>query len=264
MNTPAFSEQVDLFTAALGLPEEPLGLYYTDSRPAFGFSPRPQTPLSQLPKENDGNLNWTSCLLGKLRRARREKAPAFFDEERYGCSGGAFFMGFKPDYEPFEPALLSTGIPGKIPGERYVDSPETGERFYNDFQPLEASGPVLVAQALSLFQDEERPELVIMFPNRKSLIGLNALTVFLTGDMNAVKMPFGVGCCTTVCWPRKFLAQGKTCAVVGGYDINMIKYLKDGELIYTVPYGLFLNMVEKWHLAVPGTKPWGRLMDKTS
>ncbi len=260
MNTPAFSEKMDEFLAALGLPEEPMGLVYTERRPEHGFTPRAQTPLSQLSRDGNGHINWNSCVLGKLRRARREKASAYFDEERYGCLGGAFFMGFKSWYEPFEPALLSTGIPGKIPGEHYVDSVESGERFYNDFEPPEATAPVLVIQPLSLFNEEERPELVIMFPDCKTLIGLNALTVFLTGDIHAVRMPFGVGCCTTISWPRKFMAQGKTCAVVGGYDINMIKYLKKGELTYTVPYGLFQNMVEKWHLAMPGTRAWKRLV----
>lgn len=265
-----FSVQLGAFMDALGMSEEPMGLMYTDRRPARGFTPRAQTPISQLAEQRAGQkdkageatMDWVSCMLGKLRRARRKKAPAYFDQEHYGCQGAAFFMGFKPWYEPFEPALVSTGIPGKFPGERYADSPETGKRFYDNFEPPAASGPVLIIQPLSLFREHEQPELVIMFPDFHPLIGLNALTVFLTGDMHAVRMPFGVGCCTVVSWPRKFLARGETCAVVGGYDINMIKYLKHGQLTYTVPYALFQSMVEKWPMAMPGTKAWKRLAPK--
>ena len=255
-----FSEKLEPFMDVLGLIEEPMGLFYTDEKPATGFSPRQQISLKQLPQASDGEINWISCVLGKIRRARREKAPAYFDHEHYGCLGGAFFMGFKPYYEAFEPALLSTGIPGKMEGERYVDSPETGKAFYDAFEPPKATAPVLVIQPLSLFKKDERPELVIFFPNRESMIGLNALTVFLTSDPGAVQIPFGVGCCGLISWPRKFLQQGKMRAVIGGFDINCLKYLKENELTYTVPFDLFLEMLEKWPQSMLGTNAWKRII----
>ena len=247
------------FMDVLGIIEEPMGLFYTDKKPAAGFTPRKQVSLKLLPEASDGEINWISCVLGIIRRARREKAPAYFNNEHYGCLGGAFFMGFKPYYEAFEPALLSTGIPGKMEGERYVDSPETGKAFYDAFEPPEATAPFLVIQPLSLFEKDEQPEHVIFFPNRKSMIGLNALTVFLTGDPDAVRIPFGMGCCGLITWPRKFLQQGKMRAVIGGFDINCLKYLKENELTYTVPFELFLEMLAKWPHSMLGTKAWKRV-----
>ncbi len=260
VNGPEFTQKLESFMEALGLTEEPMGIFYTDKKPVTGFTPKAQIPLSRLPQESNGEVNWISCVLGKVRRARREKAAAYFDQEHYGCLGGAFFMGLKPYYEEFEPALLSTGIPDKMEGERYVDSPETGKAFYDGFKPPKATAPVLVIQPLSLFKEEEQPETVVFFPNRETMIGLNALTVFITRDPDAVRMPFGVGCCGLISWPIKFLRQGKTKSVIGGFDINCLKYLKENELTYTIPFDLFLEMLEKWPQSMVGTKTWKRIM----
>lgn len=249
----------ETFLAALGLTEEPMGIFYTQNKPAKGFCPKPQTHLCRLSRESSSEINWNSCVLGKVRRARREKAAAYFDQEHYGCLGGAFFMGFKPYYESFEPALLSTGIPDKMEGEHYVDSPETGRLFYEAFEPPKAPAPVLVIQPLSLFTKDQEPEIVVFFPNRNTMIGLNALTTFLTQAPDAVQMPFGVGCCAMISWPRKLLRQGKNQAVIGGFDLNCIKYLKKGEMTYSVPFALFRAMLEHWPKSALGTRAWKRL-----
>lgn len=253
------SEKLELFMEALGITEEPMGIYYTDKTPATGFTPKKQISLSRLPEESDGEMNWISCVLGKIRRARREKAAAYFDQEHYGCLGGAFFMGFKSYYEDFEPSLLAAGIPGKMDGEQYVDSPEVGKAFYDAFKPPKATGSVLVIQPLSLFKENEQPELVVFFPDREAMIGLNALTVFLTSDPEAIQMPFGQGCCGLISWPRRLQQEGKTKAVIGAFDINCLKYLKNNELTYTIPFNLFLDMLEKWPRSLLGTKAWKRI-----
>ena len=253
-----FNERLEAFMEALGLAEEPVGISYTDKKSAAGFSPKAQTPLSRLPEASDGEVNWNSCVLGNMRKARRKKIAAYFDQEHYGCLGGAFFMGFKPHYEAFEPSLLSTGIPGKMEGERYVDSPETGRAFYDAFAPPRATAPLLAIQPLSLFKEGEFPEIVVLFPGREALVGLNALTVFLTGDPEAVRIPFGVGCCGMISWPRKYLHQGKKRAVIGGFDINCLKFLKKSELTYSISFGLFLEMLARWPDSVLGTKAWKR------
>ena len=247
------------FMGALGLDDAPLGIFYTDRKPASGFTPRPQKAIRSDPGESDGEINWTSCVLGKVRRARREKKAAYFDHTHYGCLGGAFFMGFKPYYEAFEPSLISTGIPGRFEGERYVDSPETGKAFYDGFEPPPATGRFLVIQPLNLFQGDDLPETVAFFPDRKTLIGLNALTTFVTRDPEAVRAPFGMGCCNLISWPRKLIRQGKQRAVIGCFDINCIKYLKREELTYVVPFDLFVKMVALWPDSMLGTRVWQRL-----
>lgn len=246
----------------LGMAEEPMGLFYTDTRPARGHAPKAQISLEKLSKEDTGEIHWNSCVLGKMRRARREQVPAYFDHEHYGCLGGAFFMGLKSHYAAFEPALISTGTEG-MEGERYVSSPEIGKAMYDGFQPPEATDACMVIQPLQLFGEREHPEIVVFFPDRAAMIGLNALTVFLTGDPDAVRMPFGMGCCSLVSWPRRYRAEGKMRAVISGFDINCLKYLKQNELTYAVPFELFLEMLEKWPESMLGTRAWKRIRKST-
>ncbi|BBO82555.1 hypothetical protein DSCO28_31210 [Desulfosarcina ovata subsp. sediminis] len=246
---------------ALGLTQEPLGIFYTDRQPSSGYAPRAQVSLGRLAEASDGEMHWNSCVLGKVRRACRENKAAYFDHTRYGCLGGAFFMGFKPHYEDFEPDLLSTGIPGRFEGERYVDGPETGKAFYDGFEPPRATGRFLVIQPLGLFKKDEQPELVAFFPGPGALIGLNGLTTFVTSDPQAVCTPFGMACCNLIAWPRKLLCMGEQKAVVGCFDINGLKYLKTGGLTYVVPFRLFKRMVAVWPESVLGTRAWERLKD---
>jgi hypothetical protein len=252
-------KQLTEFLDVLRLNENPMGLFYTDQPPESGASPRRMTSLDQLTREGDHGVSWSSCLLSKIRYARRKNCPAFFDREHYGCLGGAFFMGFKSYYEPFEPALISTGIPGQIEGERYLDSTNTGKQFYDMFKPPEASGKVLVIQPLDQFTARQTPEIVLLFPSRDSLIGLNALTVFITRNPSAVQVPFGMGCAALVAWPRRFRRNGEEIAVIGGFDINCIKYFKAQELTYAVSYDFFLKMLDAWPKSILGTRAWQRL-----
>ncbi len=257
-------EQLTEFLDVLGLSEKPMGLFYTDQPPEFGVSPKRMTSLSVLTPENNQGVGWSSCLLSKIRYARRKNCPAFFDREHYGCLGGAFFMGFKSYYEPFEPALISTGDPGRIEGEQYVDSIETGKQFYDMFNPPAAGGKVLVFQPLEQCTPDQRPEIVLLFPDRDSLIGLNALTVFVTRNPHAVQIPFGMGCAALVSWPRRLRQNGEEGAVIGGFDINCIKYFKSQEFTYAVPYELFLKMLDAWPRSVLGTRAWQRLRKRES
>jgi len=256
------NSQVKKLLDILGLDGPVMGLFYTDQQPGSGISPKPMTPLNQLSPDKDHDVGWSSCVLSKVRFARRKHCPAFFDQAHYGCLGGAFFMGFKSYYESFEPALISTGIPGQMEGERYVDSTQTGKRFYDSFKPPRAGGKVLVIQPLDLFSPEQTPEIVLLFPGRNSLIGLNALTVFVTQNPDAIRIPFGVGCAALVSWPRRFRAGNDKVAVIGGFDINCIKYLKAVELTFAVPYDLFLQMVDAWPDSMLGTRVWQRLRKK--
>lgn len=251
------NEGLKLFMEVLGLEEEPMGIHYTDKKPDEGYCPKEQIHLKTLAREPNGMLNWNACILAKVKIARVRKSVAYFDESHYGCLGGAFFMGFKKTYEPFEPQLISTGIPGQIEGERYLKSPEEGRRFYDAFKPPPASGSHLVVQPITRYE-KERPELVVFFVQNETLVGLNALTVFLTGEMNAVQTPFGVGCCGMISWPRKFLGEKKTRAVIGCFDVICRRYMKRNELTYTVPYDLFIQMVNQWKESVIGTKLWDK------
>ncbi len=156
------------FFEILGLKEEPLGMFYSQHEPKEGFSPKPgNLPTHEM--EARGEVNWGSlfetfsCVMGNIWRARRKGTAAYFDRERFGCLGGAFYLGFlKPQLE-FITYYVSTGIPDQIPGEHYLESPEITRHFFKTIDPRPAPDRYCVFKPLSQFSGNEQPELVNFF-----------------------------------------------------------------------------------------------------
>jgi uncharacterized protein (DUF169 family) len=255
------------FLDALGLSEEPLGMCYADKRPAEAISPK----IAVLPTADDEaahrvdwaalNAAWT-CVIGVLWRARHKQAPACFDREHFGCLGGAFYLGFlKPQLEAIV-HYVSTGIPGQMEGEHYLESPRVVRDFLAKIDPLPARAPFCIFKPISQFADGERPELVTFFSRPESIAGLNQLATFVTNDFEAVLSPFGAGCSNIVTWPLRYLAQGKLKAVLGGWDPSDRKYLKPDEITFTVPAEMFTRMVRRWPESFLTTKTWEGIKKK--
>ena len=142
-------KEVPNFVEILGLGEEPLGMYYTPVEPAEGFSPQ-QASLPSAEQERLGQIDWEatmgnfSCVISHIWRARKLGKPAFFEQARFGCLGGAFYLGFlKPQLE-FITQYVSTGIPNVLEGECYLESPEVVRRFFEALDPRPAPAPFCV------------------------------------------------------------------------------------------------------------------------
>jgi uncharacterized protein (DUF169 family) len=251
MNIPDDLGEIQAFCDILGLSEEPLGLYYTAIEPEGGISPR-QAILPSAEMEAAGKVDWEatfanfSCVIGVLWRARKLKKPAYFDQNRFGCLGGAFYLGFlKPQLE-WVVHYVSTGQPGVFEGECYLDSPQSVRRFFAALDPRPAPEQFCVFKQLSKFTSEETPEVVIFFARAESISGLNQLATFVTNDFEAVQSPFGAGCSNLVTWPLKYLERGQLKAVLGGWDPSDRKFLKPDEITFAVPYQMFARLVKRW------------------
>ena len=166
--------EIQAFCDILGLTEEPLGLHYTPLAPQEGFSPQAAIlPTAEM--EAAGEVDWEatfanfSCVIGMLWRARKLGKPAYFDQARFGCLGGAFYLGFlKPQLE-FITHYVSTGQPGIMEGECYLDSPETVRRFFETLDPRPAPEQFCVFKQLSKFTPDEKPEVVIFFGRAETI-----------------------------------------------------------------------------------------------
>lgn len=256
------------FFNALGLTEEPMGMIYTDQEPLDGrISPKGGI----LPSVEDEaahtvdwaqiNANWT-CVIGVLWRARKKKTVAYFDREHFGCLGGAFYIGFlKPQLEAIA-HYVSTGIPGQLEGEHYLESVEVTRHFFHTIDPRPAPARFCVFKPISLFREGETPELVVFFSRPESIAGLNQLATFVTNDFEAVTSPFGAGCANIVTWPLRYLAQGKLKAVLGGWDPSDRKFLKPDEITFSMPFEMFDRMVERWQESFLKTATWDPVRKK--
>jgi len=254
-------EGMKAFFERLGLQEEPFGMFYTDQQPGKGFSPKPgNLPTAEMEKK--GEINWGSvfenfsCVIGNIWRARRMGTPAYFDRERFGCLGGAFYLGFLKPQLDFIAYYISTGIPNQIQGEHYLESAEITRHFFQTVDPRPAPARYCVFKPISQLAINEQPELIIFFSRGEILCGLNQLATFVTNDFEAVCSPFGAGCTSLVTWPLRYLAEGKLKAVLGGWDPSDRKFLKPDELTFTVPLEMFERMVLRWPESFLKTPTW--------
>lgn len=261
------SAEVKSFLDALGLKEEPMGMHYTDHPPPGGFSPK-EGILPTIQDEKEGQVDFGalfadfSCVIGNIWRARVKGTAAYFSKDQFGCIGGAFYLGFlKPQLE-FITHYVSSGIPGQLEGERYLESPETTRRFFNTIDPPAAPSPFCVFKPVSHFSEDENPELVTFFARGEIVGGLNQMATFVTNDFEAVYSPFGAGCSNMVTWPLKYIAQGRLKAVLGGWDPSDRRYLKPDEITFTVPLEMFKRMVRRWPESFLTTKTWATVKKK--
>ncbi|MFH0813355.1 MAG: DUF169 domain-containing protein [Pseudomonadota bacterium] len=261
------NEELKNFLEILGLREEPLGVYYTDQEPKEGFFPKPRK-LPTAEEEREGSIDWGSvfenfsCVLGIIWRARKKRTAAFFSREHFGCLGGAFYLGFAERQLNFIAHFVSTGIPNRVEGERYLESPDVTRTFFSTISPRPAPARFCVFKPLSQFVAGEKPELVIFFARSEIICGLHQLVTFVTNDFEAVCSPFGPGCAGILTWPLRFLSQGKLKAVLAGWDPSERRYMKTDELSFTVPPELYKRMITRWRDSFLTTKTWVAVQKK--
>lgn len=255
------------FFEVLGLNEPPLGMHYVDQEPLNGICPRPRK-IPSAEDEAQGKMDWRevfegfACVLGTISRARKRGGVAYFDRDRVGCLGGAFYLGFLERPFSFIAHYVSTGIPNHGEGERYLESPEVTRTFFRTIAPKPASGLFCVFKPLTRFEAQERPELVTFFSRPETTCGLHQLATFVTNDFEAVSSPFGPGCAGIITWPLRFLAEGKLKAVLGGWDPTERRYLKGDELTFTVPWKMFELMLARWRESFLITPTWTSVRKK--
>ena len=255
------------FLEVLRLDEEPLGILFTDEKPADGLSPKP-IDLPTREKEIKNEIDWQavftqfSCVMGNIWRARKKKTTAYFSAGQFGCPGGAFWIGFlKPQTETII-HYVSTGIPNSMEGEFYCDSPENLKQMFDYVDPKPASHKFCIFKPLSSYTGEENPELVTFFVRPEVLSGLHQLATFITNDPEVVVSPWSAACGSLVAWPLHYLSKGLNKAVIGGWDPSARKFFKTDELSFTVPFDMFTEMTNRFDESFLKTNTWSTVQKK--
>ena len=259
--------KLNSFVDKLGIDEVPMGMFYTDTKPETGFSP----DASELPtreKEKKNEINWGdifgqfSCVIGKIWLARKKKTCAWFSASHFGCPGGAFWLGFnKPQAETII-HYVSSGIPGRMEGEHYCDSPENLRKIFEYVDPLPATGKYCVFKPVTQFSANETPLLVSFFSRPEPLAGLHQLAAFVTNDPEVVTSPWSAACGSLAAWPLHYLERGIQKAVIGGWDPSARKFFKPDELSFTVPFPIFEKMINQYQNSFLMTNTWKNVHKK--
>ncbi len=260
-------EKLARFLEVLGLDEPPMGIVYSGHRPESGFAPKP-SPLPTAEKEEKGEIDWQqvfnrfSCVIGNIWLARKKGTAAYFSAENFGCPGAAFWGGFMKPQSRTIINYVSTGIPGWTAGEHYCESPDTLKAVFEFVDPRPAPAAYCVIKPVTAFSADETPELVAFFCRPEILSGLHQLAFFVTNDPEVVASPWSSACGGLLAWPQKFLAQGRTRAVVGGWDPSARKFFKTDELSFTIPLKMFQDMLDRFEQSFLQTETWSTVQKK--
>jgi len=234
------------FRETLGLKESPLGIYYTNDKPQ-GTAPKAGIHV---------------CMIGLLKKARKNGKTVYFDESHFGCPGGAYYMGFRelprPDIEYF----LSCGIPGQMEGERYIKTPELAREYFGRMKPRTAPAKYCVFQPIEQFQDERKPEVVVFFVPPDILAGLFTLTNYALERTDAVYTPFGSGCSTILTHPLKEAEKEQPRTILGMFDVSARPMVEKDILTLAMPYSIFLKLLGNVSGSFLETESWKRVLQR--
>lgn len=261
----------------------PFGIHYTDHLPKGAIGPDIGEEVS-LELEKANKINWERldrkfvCFIRSIWVARKKKTAAFMSKEKYGCVGGMFFTGFLKPGLAYQSYFVSTGIPGTdMPCERYMPTPESMALMEEKIAPSPPPAKYLVAKPLTQFDNNEKPEFVILFARPDLMAGIVTLLTFTSGEVDCVRTPFGAGCCHILAWPRYYKERNMEVGVLGTFDPGARLFYGADELSLTLSMELYEKMLaamdesffrtDTWDLlrnkAGKSAKIWGELDDST-
>ena len=224
----------------------PIGYYYAD----------------QVSEEDlDDTRHEGRCLICNLERVRAGHTLSY-DAKSPGCPGGKRYTGFtqklRPDFEYF----LSCGIPGKMEGERYKQSPELVRAYLAQHPPFAAPGRYLVFKRWDRLGAEEQPLAVIFFATPDVLSGLFALANYDRSDPHGVIAPMGSGCASIVETPYQESRSDHPRCVLGMFDVSARPCVPQHTLTFTVPMRRFEQMVANMDESFLITESWNAVRER--
>jgi hypothetical protein len=230
-----------LWKEHFGTAELPITFYYTDA-------------AGRAERHAPGEAH--ECLLLPLAKVRHGR-PLQFDLDSVGCWGGKRYLGFTQALSPTFEYFLSCGIPGKVEGERYKQSPELVREYVRQTPVFTAPARTVVFKRWDLLEADDTPEVVIVLARPDVLSGLFTLANFDEPTSNAVFTPFAAGCGSIVGYPHREAQAERPRAVLGMFDVSARPYVPADALSFAVPMRKFTAMVQNVPESFLITHSWG-------
>ena len=223
----------------LGLSHSPVGIWFTNEKPAHAFEFDP----AKRP-----------CVVSMLLAAAKGREVVVSDET-CSCPGGAVGLGFGDAFARRNAPtmyLLSHGVdsPGfpagaKLPphmqhGECFFNTPETALAWKNSLKLQDADYRFVVFRPLDAW-DGDVPDLVWLLANPDQLSALVVLCGYRTGRATNVIAPFCAGC-QSIVLAQQQAREDQPLGIMGMFDIAQRHRIPKELLSLTVPYPLFAQM----------------------
>ena len=235
-----------LWKKYFGDAELPIAIFYSDEPVADPKSIRPSD----------------RCVIGMLSSVKAGEALSIGSDSAL-CGGARKYFGFTADMpmENFD-YFLSTGIPGKLEGERYKKSPEIVRESMRQMPSFEAPGAFINFVRWDKVSSVDEPQIVLFLGSQDVISGLFTLANFDEVEPDAVICPFGSGCSSIVYHPYLELLSSRPRCVLGMFDISARPYIGENALSFAVPITKFERMMAEMDDSFLSTDTWKRLFDR--
>ncbi len=175
------------------------------------------------------------CVVAAFERVRAGHSFVY-GKDSPGCKGWARYTGFAQQAGPDFAYFLSYGIPGKVEGERYKQSPDLVKGYAESTPPFEAPGRFMVLKRWDKLAAGEEPFGVIFFATPDVLSGLFALANYDRSDPHGVIAPFGSGCASIVSYVWQEAKSDQPRCVLGMFDVSARPQVPQGLLTFALPF----------------------------
>lgn len=229
-------------------PDEPLPITFEFSSELRGV---------EKAGEHDG---WR-CFVCDLTRVRKGKDTAF-GEGSISCRGGKRYCGYEQETPPDFRYFLSSGIAGKMEGERYKKTPELVDEWQGDLKILPSKGQYLIMKRWDHLTEEDSPVAVIFFARGEVLSGLFTLANYDRSDPFGVITPMGAGCSSIIHYPWHEAQADDPRAVLGMMDPSARPCIPLDTLTFAVPMKKFATMVRDMEECFLINPDWDKVRKK--
>jgi uncharacterized protein (DUF169 family) len=199
-----------------------------------------------------------SCLICELAAVRKGKSVAY-NKGVLRCGGARRYLGYdegmRPDFEYF----LSCGIPGKMEGERYIQTPDMVREIMKNIYTLPGEGKFTIFKRWDMLEKADEPEAVIFFAKPDVLSGLFTLANYDQVEGRGVIAPFGSGCSSIVYHPYLENRKDGAKAILGMFDPSARPCVPDNTLSLSVPMKKFVKMISFMDESFLITETWKTL-----
>jgi hypothetical protein len=197
----------------------PTALYFTDERPEGSVCPERRT--------------WT-CIFAYMAKVQRGET-ACFSADAPGCAGAVNYFGFGT-LPTIAAALFLAGK------EHLKRDASLAAAFYNNVNPLPASGRYLVFRRLDCLEEGIEPIVINLWVDADSLARLHTLANYDRPTNDNVIMPFSSGCQSIWTLPLQESMRNEPRAVAGSLYPTVRRFLPHEAISFSVPSMRFLEL----------------------
>lgn len=245
MDTKLRDRFIELWEKYFNGAELPIAFYYTNRE---GVAEQVSAPSGH------------QCVIAVLARVRRGQSLCF-EGDSLGCGGGKRYFGFTEELRPGFEYFLSTGIPGKLEGERYKKSPELVRELMKRMPAFTAPARSLIFKRWDKLEDGDEPDAVVFFSPPDVLAGLFTLANYDELEP-AIFAPFSAGCGSIVQYPLLEKTSANPRAVLGMFDVSARPCVPPGVLTFAAPMNKFARMIDNMPESFLITPSWEKVRSR--